>query len=319
MAKKIVFVRDLEAYHVEQVQAAAPGWEVVFGGNPEIWNPHVSDAEIIVGWGKKVESVCFAHKDIPLRWVQNWGAGVDHIALDEFSRRGILLTTASGVHPYPISETIFAMALAFTRNLHKYIRNQRESRWADGDSMVELHGKCMAILGVGAIGEETAKIAKAFGMKTVGVRKSKTTCPWIDVMFSPEDLHSALAQSDFVINTLPLTQDTFHLIGEEEFNRMKPSAFYVNIGRGATTDTKALLTALQTGNIAGAGLDVFEEEPLPGDHPLWTLENVILTPHTSGSTEHYNDRVIEIFLENLRDYVAGETPSRNRVNLELQY
>ncbi|WP_348635142.1 D-2-hydroxyacid dehydrogenase [Paenibacillus sp. PvP091] len=174
-------------------------------------------------------------------------------------------------------------------------------------------------MGVGAIGEETARLAKAFGMNVLGFRRSGKSSPYVDRMYDRHGLDELLAASDYIVVTLPLTKETGHLIGRREFQWMKSSAFFINIGRGATTDTDALINALQEGVIAGAGLDVFEQEPLPESSPLWGMEQVIMTPHNSGSTVYYDERVVELFLHNLRDYVEGREPSLNRVDLEKQY
>ena len=318
-AGKIVFVQGLPPEHEERVRAAAPGWEVVQGKDSAVWLPHLKDAEIVAGWNRAAAGGWLEAPSSRLAWVHAWGAGVDSFPLAKFRERGVVLTNSSGVHPYPISETVFAMMLAFTRKLHVYVRQQQARMWHHARLGAEMHGRTAGILGVGAIGAETARLAKAFGMRTYGFRRSGGRCEWIDRMCGPAELDELLAAADYIVNALPLTAETAHRIGRPQFARMKPTAFYVNIGRGGTTDTDALIEALREGRIAGAGLDVFETEPLPADSPLWSMENVILTPHSSGSTAHYDRRALEIFLANLRAYIAGEEPGVNRVDLDLQY
>lgn len=316
--RKMVFVVKLTDDHVERVRSKAPEWEIIQGKESEIWLPHLKEAEIIIGWNQQVSKECLT-ASTPLRWVQTWSAGVDNVPIDQLEKKGITLTNASGVHAFPISETIFGMMLAFTRRIHLYIQNQKNKTWKGGANTLELHGKTIGILGVGAIGQETARLAKAFGMHVIGFRRSGEPAEFVDQMVSSSGLTALLAESDYVVNTLPLTPETHYLISKDELQAMKPSAFYVNIGRGETTNTDALLEALRNKWIAGAGLDVFEQEPLPADHPLWDLENVIITPHNAGATARYTDRVLDIFLSNLDDYLNGKNISRNRVDFKKKY
>lgn len=317
--RKMVFVTKLAATHLAKIQSAAPDWKIIQGRDPEIWLPHLHDAEIIGGWHRHIISTCLEDPTAKLRWIHNWGAGVNQLPFEKLQQRNIMVTNSSGVHAYPISETILAMMLTLTRRIHLYVRNQMVKKWDHANLSLEMHGKTVGILGVGAIGSETAKLCKAFGMRVLGLRRSGTPAANVDEMYDVNGLTALLANSDYVVNTLPLTEESYHLIGKSEFETMKPSAFYINIGRGNTTDEPALVEALQTGQIAGAGLDVFAQEPLAADSPLWEMENVVMTPHSSGSTAHYDERVIEIFLPNLETYLSGQEPTINRVNLELQY
>lgn len=315
---KIVCVHALTDEQVERIRQTAPGWELVHGKEKELWAGHLKDAEIVVDWKEACKTECL-QPDSKLRWVQNWGAGVDRMPLGELAERGIWLTNASGVHAFPISETILAMMLGFTRKLHLSIRHQLKSEWKGTGTLGEIHGKTMGIIGVGAIGEETARLGKAFGMQVLGVRRSGRPSEFVDRMYDNDGLDAVLEQSDYVVVTVPATDESRHMFGRRQFGRMKPTAMFINIGRGATTDTEALIDALQNGTIAGAGLDVYEHEPLPDSSPLWQMDNVIMTPHNSGSTDQYNERAFEIFLHNLQDYVQGKAPSRNRVDYERQY
>lgn len=315
---KIVCIQSLSDTDLEQIRRIAPHWEIVHGTETESWLPHLKDAEIVLGWRRTTEQECLK-PGTRLRWVQTWGAGVDYVDFNKLAEYGVMLTNASGVHAYPISETILAMMLAFTRKVHLALRNQIQAKWQGVGLLGEIRGQTAGILGIGAIGEETAKLCKAFGMHVLGVRRSDHASPYVDEMFQYEGLNDVLRRSDYVINTLPLTAETRSIIGRGQFNRMQPTAMYINIGRGGTTDTEALVEALKSGVIAGAGLDVFEKEPLAETSPLWGLDNVILTPHNAGSTAKYQERAMEIFLHNLRDYVEGREPSRNRVDLQKQY
>lgn len=316
--RTMVIMQSLTPEQIARVTALAPDWEVIHGKDKERVAPKLKQAELVAGWNAAAAESCL-QPDSKLRWVQNWGAGVDKLPLQAFKEKDITLTNASGVHAYPISETIFAMLLSFARKVHVSLRCQAERKWHDPGALGEIHGKTIGIIGVGAIGEETARLAKAFHMRVLGLRRSGEPAPYVDHMVGLEGLHDVLAESDYVVVTLPLTDETRHIFGRAEFARMKPTAVFINIGRGGTTDTEALLEALREERIAGAGLDVFEQEPLPSDHPLWGMEQVIITPHNSGSTDVYNERAFDIFIRNLHDYLQCGKPALNLVDLEKQY
>jgi D-2-hydroxyacid dehydrogenase (NADP+) len=317
MRKKIICVYALEPHHMDRIQKAAPNWDIIYG-EEAMQLSHLQSAEIAVGWNELTREHCLK-ADSRLRWVQAWGAGVEQMPFDAFAERNIILTNASGVHAYPISETVLAMMLAFTRNIHLTMRNQVNKKWQWIGNMEEIHGKVIGLVGVGAIGEEIAKLTRAFGMRVLGVRKSGQSSPYVDCMYDIQGLDKVLQESDFIVMSLPLTKDTHSLMDHTRFQQMKSSAMFINVGRGQTTVTEALIEALQNRIIAGAGLDVFEQEPLPESSPLWEMDNVILTPHNSGNSIHYNDRAVEIFVSNLKDYAAGREPLLNKVNLASQY
>ncbi|MBW7473751.1 D-2-hydroxyacid dehydrogenase [Paenibacillus oenotherae] len=315
---KIVVVHKLEERHLLRIKETAPGWMVVDGSDKSVLQEHLHDADVVFGWNRIVREA-IVNGSSTLRWLQYWGAGVDRLPLQKLHQLGITLTNASGVHPYPISETIFAMLLAFTRHLHLSLRNQSKRVWEGTGTLGEAHERTIGILGVGAAGLETARLAKAFKMRVLGVRRSGEPEPEVDEMYGLDGLQEVLQKSDYIINCLPHTRETEHLIGREQFQAMKPTAYYINIGRGKTTDTDALLEALRTGAISGAGLDVFENEPLPPEHPLWSMDNVLITPHIAGDTTAYEERVVDIFLDNLGSYVQGKGPVLNVVDPRSEY
>ena len=305
--------------YVDEIRTMMPdGWKVVqtFKGDKNV--ELLRQAEILVGWSSESARACL-EEGAKLRWVHSWAAGVESMPLDEFAKRGIILTNSSGVHGQPISETIFALMLALTRGVHVNVRNQVQRLWKANASMREMHGKTVGILGTGVIGSETAKIAGAFDMTVIGMRRSGGSLPGFDEIVDASGLEYLVSRSDYIVNTLPLTKETKHLIDGSVFAMMKRGAFYINIGRGGTTDTDALIEALRNGQLAGAGLDVFEEEPLPGPSPLWDMENVIIVPHESGMTEHYDRRATDILVAGLKDYLEGREPSVSLVDLQLGY
>lgn len=318
--RKIVCVYNLEPRHRERIAEAAAGFTIVFEGDQDeaAFAQHLAEAEVVAGWSELAEAVALREGGA-LRWVQAWGAGVEQMPFDAFAARGVMLTNASGVHANAISETVLGMMLAFTRKLHLTMRNQMERRWDWIGGLGEIHEKTLGIVGVGAIGEELARLAKAFHMRVVGVRNSAAPSPFVDEMLGAAGLDQLLKESDYVVVTLPITKETQGLFDRAKFAQMKTSAFFVNIGRGQTVVTDDLVAALEQGVIAGAGLDVFDPEPLPGSHPLWTMENVILTPHNSGNSIYYTDRAVDILVDNLRSYIEKGEPERNMVSLKDRY
>lgn len=260
-----------------------------------------------------------------LQWVQLHSAGADHLLGHPIMKSGVLITTASGIHATPIAEYAFASMLAWSRRLPKMLHYQKLREWPKGRWEIfagqELRGSTLGIVGYGSIGREIGRIGKGFGMRVVATKRSVNQvedtgyavpgtgdpgAQAVDRIYPPKRLKEMLAECDFVVITLPLTQETKGLIAQEELRAMKPNAYLVNVSRGGIVDEQALIKALQEGWIAGAGLDVFQEEPLPPDSPLYALDNVILSPHVAGFSPHYDNRASDLFAENLRRYLAGE-------------
>jgi phosphoglycerate dehydrogenase-like enzyme len=256
-----------------------------------------------------------------LAWLQLTSAGVDRLLDSEPVRSDrVQVTTASGLHAVPISEWVLGAMIAFAKGFPRAIDAQREQTWRPFWPQ-ELEGATVAVVGLGAIGSRVAQLAKALGMRVLGVRRSaparltavQASDPRVDELFPAADLAYALAEADYVVLAVPLTDDTRALIGEAELRAMKPGAVIVNIARGAVIDQAALVRALREGWIAGAALDVTDPEPLPPDDELWKAPNVMITPHISGGTPRYMDRAVDIFCENLERYLAGK-PLRNVVD-----
>ncbi|MFB5763339.1 D-2-hydroxyacid dehydrogenase [Paenibacillus medicaginis] len=317
---KMVSLQVLSPEQESLIRETAPGYEIIQETGKEI-DPHViRQAEILLGWPKGYEEAAL-DPESPLRWVQTRSAGVDMLPLELLEDKNIMLTNASGVHAIPITEMIFGFLLSHTRYMHTAGKQQLQQVWkkTELNTLGELHGKTMLIAGVGEIGSETARIAKAFGLKVTGMRRSGRDVPHVHKMYTMGGLQEAVAEADIVVNLLPLTDETLHIFDEKVFAAFKPGMFFVNVGRGPTVKTSALIQALQNGQIRFAGLDVFEEEPLPAGHPLWTMDNVLITPHIAGDTERYDERVFDIFLENLKAYTAGRELPRNLVDYKIKY
>lgn len=245
-----------------------------------------------------------------LRWLQLFSAGVNRWPLGELGARGVTVTTTSGIHAGPIVEQMFGMLLMSTRALDVAAREQPKHDWHSFDygARVERIGsKTLGVLGVGAIGAHAARVGKAFGMRVIGLRRGGHGAPDVDEMFAPDARREFFAQSDVVMNTLPLTEDTRGFMGASEFAALPDGAIVINTGRGETIDTDALMEWAKSERARAALLDVTDPEPLPANHPLWDLDKVFITPHYSGNHPDYTERANAIFLENLRRFVAGET------------
>lgn len=259
-----------------------------------------------------------------LKWVQLHTAGIDHVIDTPVWNSDVVITTASGIHVTTIGEYVLAQMLALSRRLPRMIDHQRRAEWPSGrwDKFLgrELRGSTVGIIGYGSIGREVARLAASFGMRVLAVKRSPETradsgytLPGTgdpdgaipETFYAPEQLHAVLSQSDYVVLAVPSTAETEKMIGEAELRAMPEHAYLVNIARGGVIDQESLIRALREGWIGGAGLDVFDPEPLPKDSPLWGFENVIISPHVSGFTPRYDDHATDLFVENLRRYLAG--------------
>lgn len=254
-----------------------------------------------------------------LKFIQSIGAGYDQFSLPLLRERGIRLASAKGVNRNAVSEHAMSMILALVRHLHTGRDNQRSHIWRGMISDLsrredELGGKTMLIVGLGGIGSRLAMLAKAFGMHVIATKRDPASAGQVaDEIYTPDKLKELLPRADFVVLTCPLTPETRNIIDAEAFALMKPSAYLINVARGGCVDEPAFLAALQNGEIAGAAIDHFWDEPLPADSPFWDIENVIITPHTAGETRLYEENLFDILLENLERLWRGEHELRNQV------
>lgn len=258
---------------------------------------------------------------VSLKWYQTWGAGVNGLITPEIWERDLIITNASGIHAEPITEHMFGMLLMVTRRLAEAWDQQKSRRWRGydfGGRVDLLAGKTLGVLGVGAIGGHSAQVGRGFAMRVLGLRRTGEPHPSVDEMYRPDQRREFFRQCDVVMNSLPLTPNTQHFMDWDEFAALPDGAIVINTGRGATINTDALIASLRDGRLGAALLDVTDPEPLPSDHPLWTMECVYITPHYSGSHPGYQPRARRIFLENLRRYLDGE-PLHNVVDKREGY
>jgi phosphoglycerate dehydrogenase-like enzyme len=278
----------------------------------------IGDVDVAIVWHFAPELLRKAKR---LKWVHFAMAGVDDALHPALVESPVLVTSSVSVHAQPVAEHAFAMILAFARGLVTAAANQHERRWARRtvvDSIRELNGMTLGVIGLGHIGRAVAALAKGHGLHVLGVSRHGADVDNVDEVFTPEGLPKVLPRADFVVLCVPLTAETRGIIGVDEFRLMKDSAYLINVARGPLVREDILLEALRRRWIAGAGLDVFEKEPLPPDHPLYNLDNVIISPHVAGVTPYYWDRMAKLFVENFQKFLAGEEPS-TKVDKERGY
>jgi phosphoglycerate dehydrogenase-like enzyme len=320
---KLVIHPPLEAERLTQIVEAAGAMQVVNVTSAEAALAAIVDADAF--FGKLTPPMLAAATR--LRWVQSPTASLEHYMFPELVEHPLVLTNMRGLYSDVIAEHVLGMMLCFTRNLHTYIRNQMSARWepvggeservtfATGPGVINamdrahrnLGDLAAGIVGCGHIGGEIARRLASFGMRVLAVDPLQTKRPeGVEVIWPLERLNELLGASDFVIVAAPHTPQTEQMFRRRQFQAMKPTAVFINIGRGAIVNLDDLAAALAAREIAGAGLDVFQIEPLPAEHPLWKLDNVILTPHVAGQSVRVPERHLGVLLENVRRFVGGQ-------------
>jgi phosphoglycerate dehydrogenase-like enzyme len=280
----------------------------------------LAEADVLIGWQVTPEQLDQARR---LRWFHAGSAGVEHLDLKAIREHGVVLTNSRGVSAPNMAEHALGMMIALARRFPRLMREQAAHSWRDDDThreVRELAGETVLIIGTGEIGSQLARRAAALDMRVEGVRRrvGAEARAHFDRMWSTEELGDALGGADHVVVTLPDTPDTRGLLDASAFAACKPGAMIYNVGRGPVINTEALVAALQSGHLGGAGLDVTDPEPLPADSPLWDLENVLITAHTSGATPRYWDRQEALISDNLARFLEGR-PLRNLVDFDHAY
>ena len=260
-----------------------------------------------------------------LRWVHTSAVAVETLCLPELFARNIVITNTRGVQALPIAEHVIAVTLALAKQLPFVIENQQQARWAQNEFVGTrlpwlLKGRTLGLIGVGTIGAEIARRAEAFGMRVIALRRRPAYGPigHVERVYGKADLDDFLGQCHVLVICAPLTPETHSLMGEKQFAQLPKGAVVINVGRAKIIDTEALMASLHSRHLRGASLDVFPQEPLPPEHPLWTTPNVILTPHTSGFRQGHWDEVVDLFGDNLDRFLRNE-PLKFRVEPELGY
>jgi phosphoglycerate dehydrogenase-like enzyme len=316
------FAATMRPERLQEIKSVAPNVRIVIGLSPEEAARRAAEAHAADAAYARPP---FLEAAKNLVWVHAGSAGVEGLLaipkLVETDR--IVLTNSRGVHGPAIADHAFAMLLALTRDLPFHLEGRAQGRWARQGSgqlrPVALQGRTLLVAGLGGIGTEIARRGHGFGMRVIGTRRSDDKSPdYIERVGKPSDFLTMLQEADVVALAVPLTPETSKMLDAKAFAAMKRGSYLINIGRGRLVDTDALLAALQSGHLAGAGLDVTDPEPLPPNHPLWKLPNVVITPHNAGVAELTTERGTALFLENLRRFDAGE-PLLNVVDKRVGY
>lgn len=299
-----------------RLQAEFPELQIVDACQPAAREAHLPRADITFG----LPPLAALATESKLRWIQLASAGVPLELCKSARQRQLTITNLAGLYGPTIAEHTFGLMLLLARRLHVALRQQQERRWDRTlrESMSDLHGRTLAVLGLGNIGQHVARLGRAFGMRVLGCRRTDRATPLVDRLYLLSELPAMLAEADYLVVAVPLTARTEGMLGAPEFAALKPGAVYVNVSRGGVAREDALLAALRSGQVAAAALDVFATEPLPSEHPFWTMPQLIVSPHYSGETVNQSTLPGERFIRNLRSWLEGE-PLEGRVDLDRGY
>lgn len=308
---------DLENRHLQRLRKSFPDIDIEASIDKERYPEYLKDAEAFITFFRcNKETLDMAPR---LKWVQGLSAGMDTMPLDELKKRGVILTNGRGIHKIHMSEYAIAAMINLARNFHTMFRNQLDHKYERKVFQGEIYGSTVGILGLGSIGMEIAKRASFLGMRVIGVKSSAASLEYVDKVYAPGEMGEVFKQSDYVINLLPYTRETHMIINKDYFSLMKDTACFINMGRGKSVNEEDLIEALKNKKIRAMVTDVYYEEPLPENSPLWGLDNVILTPHICGESAKYLDRAMDIVEHNMRAFFYKEGSMINIVNLEKGY
>lgn len=312
---KVLIYHKVEEKDVSYLRRKFPDYDIVACTDKAEMEKHIKDAEVLISFRCTSEMLNKAEK---MKWIQALSAGVDAFPKDEIREKGLIFTNGRGIHKIHMAEYAIGVMVILARNFHVMFRNQIKGKWDGKIPQSGIQDKTLGILGLGSIGQEIAKKASLMGMKVIGVRNSEQGVENVEKVYLPKDMIEVFKNSDYIINLLPSTEDTFKSINKTYFDNMKEDACFINIGRGTTVDEEDMIQALQAGSIKAAALDVFFTEPLPEDSPLWTMENVIITPHICGVSDRYIERALPIIENNLRAF-SGEGDFINLIDHDRGY
>jgi len=300
---KLLVYPQISDSDVARIQSAFPELKIILARSEGEALGYIVDADAM--YGVITPDLLLTAQN--LKWVQADCIGMENYIFPDLVESDVILSNVRGVFSDHIANQVWSYILAFSRGLHRYMRRQVRHDWDPSGDTIHLPECTLGIVGLGGIGREVAARAPAFGVRVIAVDPRTTLSPEnVEHIAPPEQLDSLLAESDFVVICAPHATGTEKLMAGPQFDRMKSSAFLINIGRGVIVDLQALTEALQQGKIAGAALDVYETEPLPPDHPLWDMDCTILTPHMAGQGPYVQDRRIDVFIDNMKRFLNGE-------------
>lgn len=309
-------IRDLPAHFINDI-ATFTGKEVFEFHKAD--NLNLAEVEILITYGVQRDWQALDLNELKrLQWVQIFQTGVENLPFAQLHEKNITVTNVKGIYGTPISEYVISHILYQAKEIERYIEHKKKRQYDRTELLDEIAGKTLGIFGTGTIGQAVAKKAKAFDMHVVGFNSNARPVEYFDQTYSWEDKHHMLQMCDYIVLLLPLIDKTRNFLSFAEFKQMKRNAYIINVGRGGLIDEDALIDALENDLIRGATLDVFTVEPLPKDSRLWDVEKIIITPHISGKTKYFYERVVNIFKENYKRYERGE-PLTYVVDLEKKY
>lgn len=301
---------------IEKHLDPAEKWQLDIVLKPEELEKIIQEAEILVAFPCKKDIILEGKK---LKWVQALSVGVDAFPLEELMAQGAVVTNGKGIHRIHMAEYAIAAMVMLARNVHIFMRRQFEGNWDRRSDQGEINGATLGILGLGTIGQEVARKAAFMGMRVIGLKNNPSPIPYVERVVGMDDIGWLFRESDYLVNLLPGTPDTEHMVDASLLNQMKPSACLINMGRGSTVKEEDLITALEEGKIRAFWSDVFEQEPLPENSPLWRMENVVITPHICGESTKYMEKAMDIIGHNLKVYQTGEGDMINVVDPQKGY
>jgi len=308
------FPEDLRATYYDGITRAFPHITVHPIQNVRAADPHLASMNVLITFAphlrERAEHVLGEAKQ--LKWIQALGTGVDNIADRKNLRSDVILTNIHGIHGAAISEAALMAMLNLSRHTPRYLRNQEHRGWDRAPCRL-IEGKTVGIFGIGAIAQALAPRCKAMGMKVVGISSAKRAVAGFDEVYGRDELKTAVGRLDHLVVLTPYSKETHHIINADILAAMKPSAMLINLARGGVVDEAALVCALQSNAIAGAAIDVFTTEPLPKDHALWSVPNVMITPHVAAFYDDYVHAALKVINENMRRFLAGDTA--NMINV----
>ncbi|WP_461212821.1 NAD(P)-dependent oxidoreductase [Lacticaseibacillus sp. GG6-2] len=315
MKPAIVITRPLKPDQVAQLQAIAPDYEFFTQWQRPLPADRRGSVEVILGGDGNLTDQILDTPDNHLGFVQAHSAGIDYLDLPRLAQAGVLVANTSGIHTQAICEYVIGAILQRTRALIEAAANQREAKWQHDVDYAGVVGKRLVVVGAGRVGTQIAKVATALGMTVIGVSRSGRKLPFFDANVTDAQAADTLARADIVVDLLPLTPASTHFFDAERFAQLKRGVMFINVGRGGTVVTDALIAAIRSKQVGHAVLDVFETEPLPSDSPLWRLPNTVITPHIAGQVAHFTTVVTAIYTENLRSYLNTHTLVSHQVDL----
>ncbi|MFC3039247.1 D-2-hydroxyacid dehydrogenase [Virgibacillus xinjiangensis] len=314
----ILFSAKISQRHQDRLKETYPDLEIIFSEGTEDTYKYIEEAEVLVTYGSELEEKMIERAG-KLEWMMVLSAGVDKMPFQAVKDKGIPVTNARGIHKIQMSEYAISMLLQVYRGAKQLAESERKHHWDRSVKMREMTGRTLLIAGTGAIGQEVARLAKAFQMKTIGISRSGRSKEYFDETYENSKLDDLLPEVDAVVSVLPSTEETRGFYKEKHFQMLPDHAVFLNMGRGDAVKEEVLLEAVRKKEIDHVILDVFEEEPLPENHPFWEEERVTITPHLAGMSPNYTTRALEVFEKNLKVYLDGKNDYINLVDMDRGY